>query len=85
MLYDLEGVTHLKSSLLEDCYSRKRYEYSVCFHFVMGSYEPVTQRCNRMTPAVGSVCNVAVCGAPSGSSCRRDVSAGRATDAHTDY
>lgn len=49
MSYDLEGITQLKSSLLENCYSRN--VINILFSFCCD--EEVTQKCNRTTPAAG--------------------------------
>lgn len=52
-------VLNLKSSLLENCYSRNVLNIQ-CFHFVVGSYEQVAQKCNSVT-LLGSSRNAIVC------------------------
>lgn len=82
MLYDLGGITSLKTSLLENCYSRNVLNIMCLFSFCcfLGSYEKVTQEINCVPPAVGltwaprtTLLSVEC----SGNSCGRDFSVGR--------
>ncbi len=52
MLYDLEGLTPVKTSLLENCYSGNVLNILCMFSCRCGSYEQVTQTVSWTPPAV---------------------------------
>lgn len=80
MLYDLEGISHLKTIMFGKLLFQKCYKYSV-YVFIF-----VNQKCNSMTAAVRPTWaprTILLFVEHRKNICRRDFSVGRGTDGRT--